>query len=154
MARYLVTGATGFVGAEVAKQLRTAGHKVVGLVRSPGKADLLRAMGVELHGGDITDRASLRAPMAGVDGVFHCAAWYKIGVPGAAALAYQANVVGTRHVLETMRELGVPRGVYTSTLAVFSDTRGREPDETYRYDGRHLSIYDRTKWQAHYEVAL
>ena len=154
MARYLVTGATGFVGAEVAKQLRTAGHKVVALVRSPAKADLLRAMGIELHTGDITDRESLRPPMTGVDGVFHCAAWYKVGVPDAAAVAHQTNVVGTRNVLETMRELGVPKGVYTSTVAVFSDTRGREPDETFRYDGRHLSVYDRTKWQAHYEVAL
>jgi nucleoside-diphosphate-sugar epimerase len=43
--------------------------------------------------------------------------------------------------------------VYTSTVAVFSDTRGRVPDETYRYDGPHLSEYDRTKWKAHYEVA-
>jgi nucleoside-diphosphate-sugar epimerase len=154
MARYLVTGATGFVGAEVAKQLRTAGHTVLALVRSPEKAALLKAMRIELHAGDITDRESLRGPMSGVDGVFHCAAWYKIGVPGAAELAYRTNVVGTRNVLETMRELGVPKGVYTSTVAVFSDTRGREPDESYRYDGAHLSTYDRTKWQAHHEVAL
>jgi dihydroflavonol-4-reductase len=56
-------------------------------------------------------------------------------------------------VLELMRELGISKGVYTSTLAVFSDTRGRLVDETYRYDGPHLSEYDRTKWVAHYEVA-
>ena len=52
-----------------------------------------------------------------------------------------------------MRELEIPKGVYTSTLAVFSDTHGRVVDETYRYDGPHLSEYDRTKWVAHYEVA-
>ena len=53
-----------------------------------------------------------------------------------------------------MRALGIPRGVYTSTVAVFSDTKGAVPDETYRYDGPHLSEYDRTKWIAHYRVAL
>ena len=44
--------------------------------------------------------------------------------------------------------------MYTSTVAVFSDTKGVVPDETYRYDGPHLSEYDRTKWIAHYRVAL
>ena len=61
---------------------------------------------------------------------------------------------GTRNVLTAMRDLAIPRGVYTSTVAIFSDTRGLVPDETYRYDGPHLSDYDRTKWLAHYTVAL
>jgi nucleoside-diphosphate-sugar epimerase len=151
MPRYFVTGATGFLGGEIVKQLISRGHRVSALVRSLDKANLLRMLGVELHLGDITDRESLRAPMSGADGVFHVAAWYKVGVrhPDAERI----NVDGTRNVLETMRELGVARGVYTSTVAVFSDTRGRVPDETYRYDGPHLSEYDRTKWKAHYEVA-
>src|SRR5439155_5217241 len=63
------------------------------------------------------------------------------------------NVQGTRNVLELMRDLGIPKGVYTSTLAVFSDTHGRLVDERYHYDGPHLSEYDRTKWVAHYQVA-
>jgi hypothetical protein len=50
-----------------------------------------------------------------------------------------------------MRELAIPRGVYTSTrLRVFSDTKGAVPDEHYFYEGPHLSEYDRTKWIAHY----
>lgn len=152
MSRYFVTGATGFLGSELAKQLVSRGHKVVALVRTPGKARALQTIGVELHTGDITDHATLRAPMAGVDGVFHVAAWYKVGVSG--PQADQVNVDGTRNVLNVMGELGIPRGVYTSTVAVFSDTRGTVPDETYRYDGPHLSHYDRTKWLAHYRVAL
>jgi nucleoside-diphosphate-sugar epimerase len=59
------------------------------------------------------------------------------------------NVAGTRHVLELMRDLGIPRGVYTSTLAVNSDTRGQVVDEDYRYTSRHLSLYDETKAEAH-----
>jgi nucleoside-diphosphate-sugar epimerase len=152
MARYFVTGATGFLGGELAKQLIGRGHAVVALVRDPDRVGILPTIGVEIHRGDITDRASLVQPMTGVDGVFHCAAWYKVGVPGADA--ERINVEGTRHVLEVMRDLAVPKGVYTSTVAVFSDTRGAMPDESYRYDGPHLSEYDRTKWLAHYEVAL
>lgn len=152
MAKYFVTGATGFIGGEIVKQLIGRGHKVAALVRSPDKAVMLKALGVEMHAGDITDRETLKTPMTGVDGVFHLAAWYKVGVKS--ALADQINVDGTRNVLKTMKTLGIPRGVYTSTVAVFSDTKGEVPDETYRYDGAHLSTYDRTKWIAHYRVAL
>jgi nucleoside-diphosphate-sugar epimerase len=152
MAKYFVTGATGFIGGEIVKQLIGRGHKVVALVRSPERAGMLKALGVEMHAGDITDRETLKTPMTGVDGVFHVAAWYKVGVKE--PLADQINVDGTRNVLKTMRTLEIPRGVYTSSVAVFSDTRGAVPDETYRYDGNHLSEYDRTKWIAHYRVAL
>lgn len=152
MAKYFVTGATGFIGGELVKQLIGRGHQVVALVRSPARATMLKALGVEIHAGDITDRETLKTPMAGVDGVFHVAAWYKVGVRE--PLADQINVDGTRNVLQCMRALAIPRGVYTSTVAVFSDTRGEVPDETYRYDGPHLSEYDRTKWIAHYRVAL
>jgi nucleoside-diphosphate-sugar epimerase len=85
--------------------------------------------------------------------VFHIAAWYKVGARDKHA-AQRINVEGTRNVLELMRDLKIPKGVYTSTLAVFGDTHGQIVDENYRYDGPHLSEYDRTKWAAHYEVAL
>ncbi|HTD82079.1 MAG TPA: NAD-dependent epimerase/dehydratase family protein, partial [Thermoplasmata archaeon] len=67
--------------------------------------------------------------------------------------AVRSNIEGTRNVLELMKELGIPKGVYTSTLAVFGDTKGQAVDESYRHDGPWLSEYDRTKWVAHYEVA-
>ena len=83
MARYFVTGATGFVGAEVAKQLRTRGHRVTVLARAPAKASLLARLGCDVHEGDILRPDTLRAGMAGADGVFHLAAWYKTGQPQA-----------------------------------------------------------------------
>ncbi len=153
MARYFVTGATGFLGGALVRRLRAAGHDVVALVRHPGKAGPLTALGVTLAEGDITDRTTMTGPMAGADGVFHCAAWYQLGVRDK-SMAYAANVEGTRNVLEAMRQTGVPKGVYTSTLAVFSDTRGRLVDETYHQSGPFISEYDRTKWLAHYEVAV
>jgi nucleoside-diphosphate-sugar epimerase len=146
--RYLVTGATGFIGSRVARQLREAGHGVVALVRDPGRARLLDDLGVRLVVGELGDRESLKAAMRGVDGVFHLAGWYRIGARDKRP-ARRTNVDGTRQVLQAMRELGIRRGVYTSTLAVNSDTRGRLVDESYRYEGRHLSVYDRTKAEAH-----
>lgn len=93
--------------------------------------------------------------MKGVDGVFHVAAWYKIGEKGDEA--HRINVEGTRNVLETMRDLKIPKGVYTSTLAVFGDTHGQVPDETHYVDLTReppTSEYDLTKWRAHYDVAV
>lgn len=150
--RYFITGATGFIGGRVAQQLVAAGHEVRALVRTPSKARPLTELGIALYAGDITDKDSLRTPMTGVDGVFHIAAWYKVGARDT-SMAERINVEGTRNVLELMQELDIPKGVYTSTLAVFSDTHGKLVDETYRHNGPWLSEYDRTKWVAHYQVA-
>lgn len=150
--KYFVTGATGFVGGRVVRQLVEAGHNVVVVVRNPAKAKDLVELGLTVYQGDVTDKESMRGPMTGVDGVYHIAGWYKVGLKDKSE-GEKINIGGTRNVLELMRELGIPKGVYTSTLAIFSDTGGRLVDETYRYNGPHLSEYDRTKAAAHYQVA-
>lgn len=147
-----MTGATGFIGGHVTRQLVEVGQQVTAIVRDPSKAVALSALGVRVVAGDITDPASLRRPMEGVDGVFHVAGWYKVGARDPRP-ARRINVDGTHNVLAAMRDLGIPKGVYTSTLAVYSDTRGQLVDESYRHNGPWLSEYDRTKWQAHFEVA-
>ncbi|MDX1534474.1 MAG: NAD-dependent epimerase/dehydratase family protein, partial [Thermoplasmata archaeon] len=105
-----------------------------------------------IYKGDVTDRGSMRAPMEGADGLFHLAAWFKVGVWDRRP-AEAVNVQGTRNVLELMEELEIPRGVYTSSLAAFGDTRGQVVDESYRPSGPFPSTYDRTKWMAHFQVA-
>jgi nucleoside-diphosphate-sugar epimerase len=151
--RYFVTGATGFIGSRLVRQLVSAGHDVVALIRRPSDGPPLEALGVEVARGDIREPATLAPPMAGVDGVFHLAAWYRVGARDQSE-AEAINVQGTRNVLEAAAAAGVPRTVYTSTIAVFGDTGGKVVDESYRHDGPWLSEYDRTKWRAHYEVAL
>ena len=142
-----MTGATGFLGGELARQLRADGHDVVALVRDPAKAGSLT--GVELVPGDLDDSAALDALCSGVDGLFHVAGWYKVGVRDGAETAHRANVTGTRNVLAAARRNSVPRVVHTSTVGVNSDTKGRIVDEEYDFDGPYLSHYERTKAEAH-----
>jgi nucleoside-diphosphate-sugar epimerase len=146
--RYFLTGATGFLGGVLARQLRQAGHEVNASIRDPKKASELQSLGVNLFSGDVTDKESMRQAMHGVDGVYHVAGWYKIGARDKAS-AEKVNVQGTRNVLELMKELRIPKGVYTSTLAINSDTHGKVVDESYRFTGKHLTEYDRTKAEAH-----
>jgi nucleoside-diphosphate-sugar epimerase len=150
--RYAITGATGFVGGRLAALLAEKGHEVVALVRDPARAGSLAGLGVRLVPGDLGDAAALHTLATDADGLFHVAAWYRVGARDPAQ-ARRTNVEGTRAVLDVVRAVGVPRLVYTSTLAVNSDTRGRIVDETYRFSGRHLSVYDATKAAAHDLVA-
>jgi len=148
--KYFVTGATGFVGNVLARQLRAAGHEVHASVRNLDKAKELQALGVKLFKGDVTDKESMREAMKGVDGVYHVAGWYKYTASAKGKKeGEQINVQGTRNVLELMQELNIPKGVYTSTCAINSDTKGKVVDESYRFTGKHITHYDRTKAAAH-----
>ncbi len=122
--RYAITGATGFVGGVLARQLRDAGHEVRALVRDPARAAALTGRGVELVPGDLDDAAALDRLVDGVDGLFHVAGWYKLGQRDP-SVGDRVNVEGTRNVLAAAQRAGVPRVVHTSTLAVNSDTHGR-----------------------------
>jgi nucleoside-diphosphate-sugar epimerase len=146
--RYALTGATGFVGGALASRLRSDGHDVRALVRTPGRAEALSAGGVELVRGDLDDDAALDELCHEVDGLFHVAGWYKLGQRDP-SVGTRVNVDGTRRTLAAAQRAGVPRVVYTSTLAVNSDTHGQVHDETYRHAGPFTSHYDRTKAEAH-----
>jgi nucleoside-diphosphate-sugar epimerase len=152
--RYFVTGATGFIGGHLVLKLIARGDQVTCLVRNPDKATSLAQQGVTLVKGDVSDRAVMREAMRGVDGVFHLAALYKLGIEFKDQMV-AANVEGTRNTLEAALEAGAPKIVYTSTVGVFGNTHGKIVDETYHVEMQSLaSEYERTKWAAHYEVAV
>lgn len=150
--RYALTGGTGFVGGALATRLRRDGHEVVALVRDRNKAHHLERIGCEFVEGDLDDAAALDRLCAGADGLFHVAGWYKLGQRDPSP-ADTVNVAGTRNALAAARRNGVRRTVHTSTLAINSDTEEQVVDETYRFTGRHLSDYDRSKAEAH-DLAL
>jgi dihydroflavonol-4-reductase len=83
--RVFLTGATGFIGGEVARLLRERGDEVHALVRTPAKAGHLRDLGCELVEGDLSDETALRVAMTGCDAVVHGAAIYEVGVTDARA---------------------------------------------------------------------
>ena len=108
--RAFVTGGTGFIGGRLVRKLRERGDDVVALVRSPEKALELERLGVELVKGDLTDTEAIRRGVDGVDGVFHGAAIYKVGIPKSQREGmYETNVRGTERVLDCAIQAGVPR---------------------------------------------
>lgn len=151
---YFVTGATGFIGSHLVERLVSRGDSVIALTRDSSNANHLPGE-ITVVEGDITQKDSMRDAMEGVDGVFHIAAWYQIGTgPENVEQAQAINVEGTRNVLDLMAELDIPKGVYTSTVGVYGNTGDETVDESHRAGPALPTVYQQTKWRAHYEVAL
>ena len=113
----LVTGATGFVGGAVAQRLRSESCIVRTLVRRSADTTALSAAGCELWYGDITDPASVREAMEGVDAAVHCAAFASDWGPREKFV--QVNTEGSRHIFDAALQSGVKRVVHISTTDVF-----------------------------------
>lgn len=144
----LVTGANGFTGSHLVRALVARGLDVVGLVRRTSKRDRLANVPLTLAYGDITDRPSLDAAMAGVDWVFHTAADVDLGIVDGDRMA-RVNIDGTGNVLAAAQAAGVQKMVYCSTIGIYGDTQGETIDETFqRRQTGFSSAYDRTKYEA------
>jgi dihydroflavonol-4-reductase len=114
--KVFVTGATGFVGHHVAKALAAEGASLRLLTRHTSNLANLEGIAGETVVGDLSDPASLKPSLTGIDAVVHAAADYRLWIPDPAAM-YKANVDGTRELLRMAREAGVKRFVYTSSVA-------------------------------------
>ena len=153
--RILVTGATGFVGAAVARALVAQGERVRVLVRPSSDRRNIEGLDVEPVVGSLEDADSLAAALAGMDGLFHVAADYRLWVRDAQSMM-RANVEGTRAIMEAALAAGVRRIVYTSSVATLGQYGdGRDADETTPVAyGDMVGPYKQSKYRAEGVVRL
>lgn len=136
----LVTGATGQLGLAVAEALVARGDSVSALVRDPSRAAPLRERGLRLVPGDVTDPASLRAAVEGQDAVFHLAGLVSYAAHRAPDL-WAVNHRGTVDLLDAAALVGVPRFVYTSSIATLGHVPpGQIGDESSVWNWSELGI--------------
>jgi dihydroflavonol-4-reductase len=112
----LLTGASGFVGSAVLRQLLDAGTEVRVLVRSTSSRSNLEGLPVEIVTGDLRDEASLKKAIRGCNALYHVAADYRLWTPNPQEL-YEANVNGSRNLMHAALDNQVDRIVYTSSVA-------------------------------------
>lgn len=117
--KVLVTGATGFVGSHVAKELAAQGASLRLLVRKTSNLANLEGLNAETVTGDLMEPESLRTAVRGCEALLHVAADYRLWVRDPKQM-YAANVEGTRALLQMAREEGVGRCVYTSSVATMA----------------------------------
>jgi dihydroflavonol-4-reductase len=144
-----ITGATGFVGAAVARKLLQAGYRVKALVRPCSNTENLADLRVERVSGDLSSPELLSQAMAGCGAVFHIAADYRLWTRDPQQL-YKSNVDGTANMMEAALAAGVKRIVYTSsvaTLATGSDGAVGTEDQPGSLDAM-IGHYKRSKFLA------
>ncbi len=125
----LITGASGFVGAAVLRALIEAGHQTRAMVRPHSDRRNLEGLDVEIVTGDLRDKDSLKAAVAGCEALFHVAADYRLWAPNPQEII-DSNVIGTRNIMEAALEEGVSKVVYTSSVATLGlNADGTPSDE-------------------------
>jgi len=153
----LVTGASGFVGSHVARQLVAAGDQVRLLVRRTSRLEFLDGLAVERVEGDLRDADSIARAMKGVRRVFHVAADYRLWARNPEEI-YDSNVGGTRRLLEAAAREGVSRIVYTSTVATIAVSQPTGPHEALPDESTPATVdqmighYKRSKFLAEQEA--
>src|ERR1700674_222681 len=148
----LVTGASGFLGSHVARQLVARGDEVRVLMRASSTNRAIGDLSLEYVTGDLRDPASLERALAGVKCVFHVAADYRLWAKKSRDI-YDSNVSGTKNLLDAAKRAGVEKFVYTSTVATVAVDRPELPTEaTDAKLEEMVGHYKRSKWMAEREA--
>ncbi|HUR44446.1 MAG TPA: hopanoid-associated sugar epimerase [Candidatus Saccharimonadales bacterium] len=148
-----VTGASGFIGSNLAHELAARGHQVRALLRPESDRSGLQGTSFEAVPGDVSDRAALTKAMRDCDWCFHVAASYHLWLPDYAPM-YKANVDGTRNVIEAAVASGCSRIVYTSTVGCIGLPKSVEgkitptDESTPVSEGQMSNHYKLSKWKA------
>ncbi|MBM4162441.1 MAG: SDR family oxidoreductase [Ignavibacteria bacterium] len=148
-----VTGATGFIGSRLVRELVHSGHTVHALTRSTSNTEGLPLDRVQLASGDLTDLDSLKRAIRGCSQVYHLAAYAK-NWSRDKSVFFRYNVDGIRHILEAARQTGVERVVFTSTIVTFGPTAaGVVGNETMpRITQQYYTEYEESKAVAEQEA--
>lgn len=146
--KVLLTGATGFIGSNVARALQTRGHEVRALVRPTSNTMAIDGTDIQIVHGDILDRDSVAQAVKGRDAVVHCAAMCTYWARDPQVI-YRTNVEGTRIVMEEAAKTSVEHIVHTSSTAVLGRSRNGLADEsTEPQPGDLRRPYRRSKYMA------
>ena len=148
----LVTGAAGFLGSHVARQLVARGEEVRVLVRASSSNRAISDLSLEYVTGDLRDAASLERAMNGVQRVFHVAADYRLWAKRSQDI-YDSNVGGTKNLLAAAKKAGIEQLIYTSTVATIAVERPELPNESTEAKlAEMIGHYKRSKWMAEQEA--
>src|SRR6267143_1842135 len=148
----LVTGASGFLGSHVVRQLVARGEKVRVLLRASSNNRAIADLPLEYVTGDLRDSDSLSRALTGVTRVFHVAADYRLWAKRKQDI-YDSNVGGTKNLLDAAKRAGVEQLIYTSTVATIAVDRPRHPNEfTDARLEEMVGHYKRSKWLAEKEA--
>jgi dihydroflavonol-4-reductase len=148
----LVTGAAGFLGSHIARQLVARGDEVRVLMRASSTNRAIADLSLEYVTGDLRDPASLDRAMKGVKRVFHVAADYRLWAKRSQDI-YDSNVGGTKNLLDAAKRAGVEQLIYTSTVATIAVDRPQHPNEfTDAKLEEMVGHYKRSKWLAEKEA--
>ena len=148
----LVTGATGFLGSHVARQLVARGENVRVLLRPSSNNRAISDLSLEYVTGDLRDTTSLDRALSGIHRVFHVAADYRLWAKHSQDI-YDSNVGGTKNLLEAAKRAGVGQLIYTSTVATIAVDRPELPTEfTDSRLEEMVGHYKRSKWMAEREA--
>lgn len=147
----LITGATGFLGQRAAYRLNGLGYKVRALGRNEAVGKLLENRGIAFCKANLEDRDAVMEACAEMDYVFHCGA---LSAPwGKYDDFYQANVIGTRHVILGCQKHYIKRLVYISTPSLYFDFRDQlNISEIDHFPKRPCNHYAATKRLAEQEI--
>ena len=149
----LVTGASGFLGSHVARQLVARGEDVRVMMRPSSTNRAIADLSLEYVTGDLRDPASVMRATRGAKRVFHVAADYRLWAKRKQDI-YDSNVGGTKNLLEAAARGGVEQFIYTSTVATIAVDRPQHPNESTdaRLDEM-IGHYKRSKWMAEQEAS-
>jgi dihydroflavonol-4-reductase len=148
----LVTGAAGFLGSHITRQLVARGEDVRVLLRPSSQNRAIADLPLEYVTGDLRDAASLDRAMKDVKRVFHVAADYRLWARRSREI-YDSNVGGTKNAIAAAKRAGVEQFIYTSTVATIAVDRPELPNESTDAKLEEMvGHYKRSKWMAEREV--